>query len=115
MRPERRFERRNGTGGRDVAAARTHTDPDPSEANLLRTNIGLDKGVHFTIRQKSPRSSAGKCRAMEQWLYYQKALPEDNAMRLSALLFALACVCFGQTNGPLNLIGTAINTTNPEN
>jgi hypothetical protein len=24
-----------------------HTDSDPSEANLSRTNIGLDKGVHF--------------------------------------------------------------------
>ena len=26
-----------------------HTDSDPSEANLLRTNIGLDKGVHLTV------------------------------------------------------------------
>ena len=48
MRPERRFERRNGKGGCEVAAAPKHTDSDPSEVNLLRAKIGLDKGVHFT-------------------------------------------------------------------
>ena len=49
MRPERRFERRNGKGGCDTAAAPKHTDSDPSEVNLLRAKIGLDKGVHFSI------------------------------------------------------------------
>ena len=48
MRPERRFERRNGKGGCEAAAAPKHTDSDPSEVNLLRAKIGLDKGVHFT-------------------------------------------------------------------
>ena len=49
MRPERRFERRNGKGGCEAAAAPKHTDSDPSEVNLLRAKIGLDKGVHFRL------------------------------------------------------------------
>jgi len=35
-------------------------------------------------------------------------------MRLYALLLTFACVCFGQGGGTTNLIGTAINTTNPD-
>jgi hypothetical protein len=35
-------------------------------------------------------------------------------MRFYTLLLTLTCVCFGQTGGPFSLIGTAINTTNPE-
>src|SRR6266566_9334254 len=39
------------TGDFDAEAAPKHTDFDPSEANLLRAKIGLDKGVHFTSRR----------------------------------------------------------------
>src|SRR6266566_4526713 len=37
------------TGDFDAEAAPKHTDFDPSEANLLRAKIGLDKGVHFNF------------------------------------------------------------------
>jgi len=50
MRPERRFERRNGRGGCDAATAPKHTDSDPSEVNLLPAKFGLDNGVHFTLK-----------------------------------------------------------------
>src|SRR6266566_5350662 len=39
------------TGDFDAEAAPKHTDFDPSEANLLRAKIGLDKGVHFRARK----------------------------------------------------------------
>jgi hypothetical protein len=35
-------------------------------------------------------------------------------MRLYALLLMLAGVCFGQAGGTFSLVGTAINTTNPD-
>ncbi len=76
MRPERRFERRNGKGGGDTAAAPKHTDSDPSEVNLLRTKIGLDKGVHFryfTKRLAIPEKTAddsGKNRQVGLLLYH---------------------------------------------
>ena len=35
--------------GFDAEAAPKHTDSDPSEVNLLRAKIGLDKGVHFRV------------------------------------------------------------------
>jgi len=38
------------TGDFDAEAAPKHTDFDPSEANLLRAKIGLDKGVHFRYK-----------------------------------------------------------------
>src|SRR6266567_6996431 len=45
------------TGDFDAEAAPKHTDFDPSEANLLRAKIGLDKGVHF-IRWLPTRTQA---------------------------------------------------------
>ncbi len=45
------------TGDFDAEAAPKHTDFDPSEANLLRAKIGLDKGVHFS------RDPTGLCYA----------------------------------------------------
>ena len=49
MRPERRFERRNGRDGCDAATAPKHADSDPSEVNLLPAKFGLDNGVHFRV------------------------------------------------------------------
>src|SRR5450631_4797201 len=83
MRPERRFERRNGTGGCDVAAARTHTDSDPSEANLLRTNIGLDKGVHFIrrFRQHLNLKTAVRSSVSQSACASENLAPEETAER----------------------------------
>ncbi len=47
MRPERRFERRNGRGGFDADAA-LNSNSDPSNISLLPAENGLDNGVHFT-------------------------------------------------------------------
>ena len=35
-------------------------------------------------------------------------------MRIHALLLMLASLCHGQANGPFSLVGTAINTTDPD-
>jgi hypothetical protein len=42
MRPERRFERRNGKGGCDAAVVPNTKISDPSEVNLLRAKFGID-------------------------------------------------------------------------
>jgi hypothetical protein len=48
MRPERRFQGRNGNGAATAVAAPPN-HPTPSTINLLKAKNGLDKGVHFNF------------------------------------------------------------------
>src|ERR1035438_7182897 len=53
MRPERRFEGRNGKGRIRCRGRPLTTNQTPPDISLLRAKNGLDNGVHFKVNRQA--------------------------------------------------------------
>src|ERR1700733_7735857 len=84
MRPERRFERRNGNG-RLRCRGRSKLKTDPSKINLSRGKNGLDNGVHFTRQRVRPHSPSGASMSFTVIADVTKAYPNTIQRALDAV------------------------------
>ena len=96
MRPERRFERRNGRGGVDKDAALS-LNPDSPGINLLPVHFGLDRGVHFTLYPH--RGRLEPCASFRADSYY-RAMPRFSsciAVRSSGVRTVMSPLCLKES------------------